>query len=494
MKKTFLHLVSLLLLGAFAAAQTPAQEQSLQPTGKVNRLNKAPVSTEVLKVKLPRAQEITLANGLTVMVLEQHKLPQVTMALWIKSGALSDPKDSPGLASFTADMLREGTATRKSSEIAAQLDELGATFFANAEFGRDLTGVSASSLSDSADKTMELMADLVLNPTFPAEELERYRRRELLGLQQQRTNAGFLARERFAKAIYGDSPLAVQSTTAEVLRAVAPDALKGFHAKYYAPNNAILGIAGDVTMAQAKALAEKYFGKWQKRDVPAGSALDVANRNAAKVYMVDRPGSVQSNILAGTVSLKRSDPDYIPLTIANRILGGGSSARLFQNLREDKGYTYGAYSRISSDIYPGTFVANTEVRNAVTDGSLKELMYEMKRLREEPVGATELEEAKRAIVASFALSLESTADLLNRSMSVKYYGLPADYWDTYSEQVAKVDAAKVQAIAQKYVDLPHLQIVVVGDAKQVGEAVAKYGSVDTFDTDGKMVTPAGPTK
>ncbi|HUR37040.1 MAG TPA: pitrilysin family protein, partial [Terriglobales bacterium] len=417
------------------------------------------------------------------------KLPQVSFSLWIKSGALSDPKDAPGLASFTADMLREGTTSRKSSEIAAQLDDLGAQLNASAEFGRDLTTIGASSLSDSADKTMELMADIVRNPTFPAEELERYRRRELLGLQQQRSSAAYLARERLAKAIYGNSPLAVQSATAESLRGANPESLKSFHGKYYAPNNAILGIAGDITMAQAQALAQKHFGSWKKQDVPAPANLDVSARNGAKVYLVNRPGSVQSNILAGGVSLKRTDPDFIPLTIANRILGGSSSARLFQNLREDKGYTYGAYSRISSDIYPGTFVANTEVRNDVTDGSLKELLFEMKRLREETVGTTELEEAKRGVVAAFALSLESPADLLSRSMNVKYYGLSADYWDRYSDEVAKVDAAKVKEIAQKYVDLPHLQIVVVGDAKQVGEAVSKYGTVENFDSDGKMANP-----
>ncbi|HUS20274.1 MAG TPA: pitrilysin family protein [Terriglobales bacterium] len=490
MNKTLLNILSLLLLGAFAWAQqpTPGMDQA-QPTGKVNRLNQAPVNTELLKIKLPRAKEITLANGLTVMVLEQHKLPQVSYSLWIKSGALSDPKDAPGLASFTADMLREGTTTRKSSEIAAQLDDLGVQLNANAEFGRDLTAISASSLSDATDKTMELLADIVLNPTFPTEELERYRRRELIGLQQLRSNPGYLGRERLAKAIYGDSPLAVQSPTVESLRGANPTSLKAFHGKFYAPNNAILGIAGDITLAQAQALAEKYFGSWKKQDLAKPAMLDVSNRNNAKVYLVDRPGSVQSNILAGTVSLKRSDPDFIALTVANRILGGGSSARLFQNLREDKGYTYGAYSRLSSDIYPGTFVANTEVRNAVTDGSLKELMFEMKRLREESVGSTELEEAKRSLVASFALSLESAGDLLNRSMSVKYYGLPVDYWDRYSDEVAKVDAPKVQQIAQKYIDLPHLQIVVVGDAKEVGEAVSKYGTVENFDADGKMVAP-----
>jgi predicted Zn-dependent peptidase len=204
---------------------------------------------------------------------------------------------------------------------------------------------------------------------------------------------------------------------------------------------------------------------------------------------------VQSNILAGGLSLRRSDPDYIPLSVANRILGGGAAARLFSNLREEKGYTYGAYSRVSSDLYPGTLVANTEVRNNVTEPSLHELMYEFKRLRDEKVPQGELEEAKRSIVSSFALSLENPAGIVNSWMTVKYYGLPADYWDKYSDQIAKVDAETVQRVARKYVDLDHLQIVVVGDAKQVREGVAKYGTLEMFDADGKAVeakTEAAP--
>lgn len=492
MKKTMMNLFLIFLLGALAFAQAPTQSMD-QPTGKVKALGRAPVNNQLLNVKLPRAEEVTLANGLTVMVLRHTKLPQVSYSLWIKSGALSDPKDAPGLASFTADMLREGTTKRKSTEIASELEELGASLNANAEFGRDVTTISASSLTDAADKTMELMADVVLNPTFPADELNRYRTRQLVALQQQRANPGYLARERFAKAIYGDSPMAVQSPTPESLRAATPESMKAFHAKYYAPNNAILGVAGDITLAQAKALAEKHFGGWKKADLPKPMTYDVKGGSAAKVYMVDRPGSVQSNILAGTLAIKRTDPDFIPLTVANRILGGGSSARLFQNLREDKGYTYGAYSQFNSDIYPGFLVANTEVRNAVTDGSLKELMFEMKRIREEPVEAKELDDAKRALVASFALSLENPGNLLGRSMTVKYYGLPVDYWDRYAAEVAKVDAAKVQQIAQKYIDLPHLQIVVVGDAKQVGEAVAKYGTVENFDAEGKVIKASATT-
>ena len=488
-KKIFSATIALCLATAALHAQQPQGPggDTKQLPSKVQRLNKAPVNNEVLKVKLPHPVEVTLPNGLTMLVLEQHRLPTVYYSLWIKSGAVSDPKDAPGLASFTADLLREGTAKRNSTQIATELDELGATFNADAAFGSNLTTIQSSGLSQSADKLMDMMSDIVLNPSFPAEELQKYQRQEGARLFQQRTNPGFLARERFSRAIYGDFPAAVQAPTVDSLKKASPETLKGFHDKYYAPNNAILAVAGDVTVAQATELAKKYFGAWKNHPIEGAGFGTVGAPTAAKVYLVDRPGSVQSNILAGNLSLRRSDPDYIPLVVANRILGGGAAARLFSNLREEKGYTYGAYSRVSSDLYPGSFVANTEVRNAVTDGSLHELMYEFKRLRDEKVPQAELEEAKRSIVSSFALSLENPAGIVNSWMSAKYYGLGNDYWDHYSDEIAKVDANTVQRIARKYVDLDHLQVVVVGDAKEVREAVAKYGTVEVFDAEGKPV-------
>jgi len=477
------------------AQQPPAAGDSKQLPSKVQRLNKAPVSNDILKVKLPHPVEVSLPNGLTMLVLEQHRLPTVSYSLWIKSGTLSDPKDLPGLASFTADLLREGTAKRNSAQIATELDELGAGFAADAAFGSNLTTIQTNGLSQSADKLMDLMSDMVLNASFPADELQKYQRQEGARLYQQRSNPGFLARERFARAVYGDFPASVQSPTTDSLKKATSEALKGFHDKYYAPNNAILAVAGDVTVAQAKELATKYFGGWKNHAIEGTGFGTVGAPAAARVYLVDRPGSVQSNILAGGLSLKRSDPDYIPLVITNRILGGGSAARLFSNLREEKGYTYGAYSRVSGDLYPGAFMANTEVRNAVTDGSLHELMYEFKRLRDEKVPQTELEEAKRSIISNFALSVENTQGVVNSWMAVKYFGLGNDYWDRYSDEVAKVNADTVQRMARKYVDLDHLQLVVVGDAKEVREAVAKYGTLELFDADGKAVetkTEAAP--
>jgi zinc protease len=458
---------------------------------KLQRLNKVPINHDILKVKLPHPVEVTLPNGLTVLVLEQHRLPTVYYSLWIKSGALSDPQDMPGLASFTA-VLLDATAKRDRSQIASELDELGASFHAAAAFGSNLTTITCSGLTESADKVMEIMSDIVLNASFPAGDWRKYQRSKGVRLVGQRADPDFLARERFNRAVYGDFGAAIFSPTPESLNKATPEALKAFHGKYYAPNNAILAISGDLTVANATELAKKYFGDWKSRPVEAPAFGSVTGPAAAKTYLVDRPGSVQSNILAGGLSLRRSDPDHVPLWVANRILG----ARLYSNLREEKGYTYGAFSNVTMDLFPGVFVANTEVRNNVTEPSLHELMYEFKRLRDEKVPQAELEEAK-GYVSSFALSLETPSRIAERWMAVKYYGLPADYYDQYSDQLAKVDADAVQRVARKYVDLDHLQIVVVGDAKQVREGVAKYGTLEMFDADGKAVeakTEAAPAR
>jgi zinc protease len=483
--KSFLFVAAIFLFAMAAFAQQPQGGDAKPLPGKVTRLNRVPVNSEILKVKLPHPKEFSLPNGLTVLVLEDHRLPTVNYSLWIKSGALSDPADMPGLASFTVDMLREGTATRSSSQIASELDELGATFGGNAGFGSNLTTVQASGLSQSGDKLMELLGDLVQNPKFPADELEKFRRQEKARLTQARSNPALLARERFYKAVYGGFPASVQLATSDSVQKATPEALQGFHDKFYVPNNAILAIAGDITLAQASALVKKHFGAWQGHPVSATKWPDLPSPGPARIYLVDRPGSVQSNILMGGLSLRRSDPDFIAITVMNRILGGSASSRLFANLREDKGYTYGAYSRVNGDLFPGVLAANTEVRNPVTDGSLHELMYELKRIRDEKVPAAELEDAKRSIISSFALSLENPAGVINAWMQVKYYGLPENYWDVNSDQVAKVDAAAVQQMARKYIDLDHLQVVVVGDAKEVREAVNKYGTVSVFDADGK---------
>lgn len=431
---------------------------------------------------------------MAVLVLEQHKLPTVAFSLWMETGALADPKELPGLAKFTAEMLREGTTHRSSAQLAAEVDDIGASLGASAGFGGSISTVGASGLVEDADKIVELMSDIVLNPTLPEQELEKYKTRQLAALEEARSNPDFLAREMFYHVLYQDFPASVISATPESVKRATVEQLKQFHQQYYAPSNAILGIVGDVTVDQIMPLVEKHFGEWQNRPVNEPTLARIPAPSAAKIYLVDRPGSVQTNILLGNLSLRRADPDYIPLTVMNRILGGGPTGRLFINLREEKRYTYGASSYFNSDVYPGAWTASTEVRNEVTDGSMHELMAEFKRIRDEKVPETELDEARRAIVARFALSLEQPGTLLNSWLTLKYYNLPEDYWDRYPEEVAKVSQDVVRRVARKYVDLDHLQIVCVGDGKQIDEVLKKYGPVEVYDTEGKPVEAAAASR
>jgi predicted Zn-dependent peptidase len=474
------------LTGTTVRAQGPGGEKGTA-VSEVQRLNRAPVSKEILRVKLPRPRETKLPNGLTVLVLEQHKLPTVAFTLWVKTGALADPKDLPGLAKATAEMLREGTTHRTSAQIAADVDGLGASLMASADFGADTSTVSASGLSESTERLLELMSDVVLNPTFSSEEFAIYQKRQLAQVEQMRSRPGFLASERFHKVLYGDFAASIVSATPESLKAISTAQLKDFHDRYYVPNNALLGVVGDVQFDQVVSLIQKSFGAWQSHPVAPPDLGKISPPAPTKITLVDRPDSVQTNILAGDFAVRRADPDFIPLTVMNRVLGGGPSARLFLNLREKHGYTYGAYSSFTSDIYPGAWRANTEVRNAVTDGSLHELMEEFKRIRTQPVPESELDEARRSLVARFALDLEQPPTLLNFWMTVNYFRLPQDYWDRYPEEVAKVSPEVVEQAAKKYVDLDHLQIVCVGDGKQIKDTLKKYGPIEVYDADGKRL-------
>ena len=467
-------------LGAIVAspalAQAPAGQDKSVPLSSVVRLNRAPVSKDILKVKLPQASTHKLSNGMTVLILEQHKLPTIALELEMEPGAIADP--SPGLAKFTAEMLREGTAKRDSGALAAATDEIGAQLNSEADFGGSDSTVYIAGLTDSTETMFDLLSDLVMHPSFPADELEKYKKRQLGELEDEMSRPSFLADREFHKALYGNTNYAVTAPTPEQINAVTSVMLSEYHHKYYVPGNAVLGIVGDVNTSDVMKLVEKYFGEWPKASPPNVKLAEVPAPQAKKIVLVDRPGSVQTNIVAGNLAIKRNDPDFFALTVMDRIVGGGPSARLFLNLREVHGYTYGAYSQANSDVYRGFWAANTEVRTGVTDGSLHELFYEFNRIRTEPVPANELDEAKRALVASFALSLEDQLQLLGDALEVHHFGLPEDYWDKYPEHIAGVDAAAVEAAGKKYVDVDHMQIVCVGDGKQIKDVLGKYGAVE----------------
>jgi zinc protease len=471
-----------LCTGSTGLPQAPGQPQSMK--GVVIK-GKAPVSKEVLKVTLPKAFESKLGNGLQVVVLENHKLPVFAVQMVVLSGGISDPADQHGVAQFTASMLREGTKTRNSREIAEQVESLGASLVATSGLSTTTSTVATSGLMEQFDPIMALFADVVLNPSFPADELKKIQARTVAQLRAQRSVPGFLAAEMFSKVLYGQHPAGRVAPSPEEVQRLTPEALASFHATWYRPNNAIFAIVGDVRPDAVIAALEKAFGTWKRGEISPVQVPAVADPGAARICVIDRPGSVQTNFLLGGLTIDRTDPDYPALSVANRIIGGSPSARLFMNLREDKGYTYGAYSNFTAYKFRGAFQANTEVRTDVTEGAMKELTYELRRLADEMTPPDELENARRSIVGSFALQLESPQSLLQNVITQKIYGLPADYWETYPRKISAVTAEDVQRVARKYLDIKRVQVVAVGDAKKIAGPLRNYGPVEVFDTEGK---------
>jgi zinc protease len=463
----------------------PGQESLSTPQSKVERKNKAPVSREILRVKLPKPVEAKLKNGLTVLILEDHRAPFVNVQLHIGgAGALFEPAGMAGLASATAHMLREGSQTRTSIQIAEEIDRLGAALSAGASFGSPDAVLSVSGLSDNFDQWFGVATDVLLHPSFPVEELEKMKQRQRVQLREQRSAPGFLLDERFHRAVYGEHPAANVAPTLASLDALSQAALIQWHRERYAPQDSILGIAGDVRAKDLIAKLEKQLAGWRKTEVTETWPRNPTAATERKVFLVDRPNSVQTTLALGNIAIDRRNPDYPSMVVMNHVIGGGASSRLFLNLREEKGYTYGVYSDFSALRYPGPWRAGGNLRTEVTQGALTEFFNEIRRIQDEKVPAAELEASKRSIVASFALSLEQPTRVLGFAITRKLYDLPADYWDTYPAKIMAVSADDVQRIARKYLKPNSLQVVAVGDADKIKPILEEYGKVEVFDANG----------
>jgi predicted Zn-dependent peptidase len=473
-----------------APAAVRGQEGAAMPPAKVERKNRAPVARDILTVKLPRPVEAKLKNGLTVLIVEDRRAPYVSVQLHVGgAGGLFEPRALTGLASVTAQMLREGTKTKNSIQLAESIDRLGASIGASSSFGSSDTVLSAAGLSDNFDSWIGIAFEILLQPSFAADELEKLKQRMRVQLREQRSNANFLLSERFNRAVYGEHPAANVSVTTESLDRLTQDALRQWHRERYAPQNAILGIAGDVRAKDLIAKLEKLLAGWKKTELKPILPRDALAAGARKVFLVHRPNSVQTTVALGNIAIDRRSPDYMPMVVMNDVIGGGASARLFLNLREEKGYTYGVYSDFTAVRYPGPWRAGGNMRTEVTEGAMVEFFNEIRRIRDEPVPLGELAESQRSIVASFALSLEQPSRALAFAITRKLYDLPADYWDGYAAKIAAVTVADVQRVARKYLDPDKLQIAAVGDAGRIKAVLEKYGAVEVYDSDGAPLPP-----
>ncbi len=460
-----------------------------RPVAGVVSKGRAPVSDKLLEVKLPRPQEADLPNGLHVMVLEDRRAPQVGIQLSMRgAGGYYDPADHAGLAQFTAANVREGTTTRSTTEIAEQLDRLSATLNVTTGMSSEDATVAASALTEHLDMVLDLMADVLLSPTFPEQDFARYKAQTRAQLLQQRAQAGFLAIERFSIVVAGDHPDGRISPSVASLEKTTRNDLMAFHRARYVPDHAVIAIAGDISMADAMRKIQARLGSWKKTGTPPPTVTDPAPLQRSGIFLVDRPNSVQTNLMVGAQAIRRTDPDYFALTVLNKVIGGGPTGRLFRHLREEKGYTYGASSSIDAPRFRGVWVADTEVRTEVTEAALNDLLDELRQARETRIPPKEFADAKRSLVASFALTLESPQALLNNAVTRYRYNLPTDYWDRYPDRIMAITDADAQAMAKKYLDPSRLQIIAVGNSEGVARALRKLGPVEVYDAEGRKIT------
>jgi zinc protease len=434
-------------------------------------------------LKIPTATEATIANGLRVVVIEDKRLPLVSFRLAMRTGDAHDPKDLPGLMDMLTGLLTEGTSSRTSREIADEVARLGATLQAGAN--SDYTTVAASSLTMFGDEILELMADVVLSPVFPENEVELARQNTKESLKQQRAQPTFLANEMVAKVMFGDHPYSVTAPTPASVDAVTRERLVEFHKQKFLPNNAVLVIAGDVDQDAIRKRVERLFSTWQAGDVPTDNFPKPPARAARSAYVIDRPGSAQANIIIANHGLTRTSPDYFPMLLMHTVLGANASSRLFMNLREEKGYTYGAYSSLDARRTAGTFRSSAEVRTPVTGDSLKEFFYELNRIRTEPVSDKEIADAKSYLTGVFPIRLETQEGLIDQLVQIKMFGLPDDYLEIYRSRVQAVTVDQIRAVAEKYVRPDEAAIVIVGDGAQLLDQVKPYSEdIEFYNTSG----------
>ena len=461
-------------------APAPAKPQAVVIKGR------APVSDKVLDVKLPKPREGDLANGLHLIVLEDHRTPQISFQLIIPgAGGYFDAVGAIGVASVTATMLREGTPTRNTSQVSEQIETMAGGLNVGAGMSSLDATVNGSALTEKFDALFDLSADVLLHPTFPDAELAKYKQRTAAQLSQQRSSAGFLGQELYQKVMMGDHPGARLSMTPDEVKNVTRDQMVAFYQTHYVPDHAAIAFVGDISYDQARTLVESKLATWKNAGTPVVAATNPKPAGPARVFLVDRPNSVQTSFVVGALSVDRTDADYDALQIMNAVVGGGPTGRLFTHLREEKGYTYGAYSGLTAGRFRGPWTASTDVRSDVTEPALRDLMDELRQIREVTVAPKELQDKKRSLVAGFALSLESPQQVLNYYITRWTYKLPADYWDQYPKRVMGVTSAQVQAVATKYLDPSKVQIVAVGDGKKIEETLKKFGSLEVYDSEGK---------
>jgi len=434
----------------------------------------------------PRVER-TLPNGLRVIVTRQTAIPKVSITLTVLSGYSSDPADLTGLASLTADLIQEGTKTKSSRQIRREVFGMGGSLTAAAS--QDFTSVSVRGLSEFAPRLIDVVADVAMNPTIPEDEVAILKQQHLQTVSQQKASPQFLANRTFRKALFGEHPYARTSETEASLQAMDRAKLVGFHRDHYRPNEAFLLIVGAIDPDAMMAAAEKAFGGWMRGEVPSPAYPAPPALSGRHVYFVQRPNSVQSSIAVGNVAVKRSDPRWYELTLANTIYGGAFNSRIVRNIREEKGYTYSPQSGLTGFGNTGFYRFAADVRNDVTGPALTEVFKEIDQMRAEGSDGTELQGAKQYLRGIFPIQTATQTGLSATLNNVYVFGLPKDYPETFRAKIAAVTPEQVKSASATLFGSENSVIAIVGDYAKVKDQLASYKNITFVDADGKTIPP-----
>ena len=441
---------------------------------------KPPKSGKPKDVNFPAFFETKTDNGITVLVIQDNRLPLVTSRFVFRSGSYLDHfsgKNKYGLGSMTSELLTKGTKNRNASKIAEEVDYIGATLSSGCSY--DATYVSSYSLKKYFDNMFEIMSDVILNPAFDEEELNRSREQRINSLLAMVDDGDYLADKFFNKYVYGNSPYAFpiegeKDSTNELITAD----LNNYYSKVYSPENLIVAFVGDINPDEAVNKLNSYFSDWKSTVKDNQEIIPVSLQNSSKVYLTEKPGAVQSSLKIGHLGVERNNPDFIKINVMNTMLGGYFTSRINKNLREVNGYTYGARSSFGCYKFSGDFSITTEVKTEITADTNKEILKELNDIRDNFVGKEELQNVKNYISGSFPMQLETPNEIASKVINLKLHILDDDYYNSYIHKVNEITKEEIQEVANKYLHPDKLTYSIAGNSKALKDEMQQFGEVE----------------
>ena len=452
---------------------------------KIFQLAEPPIDPTLLKFHFPDVKEIQLANGIHLLVVERKELPKVYLRLGLNIGSKNDPSNRAGLVQLFANTLKKGTESRSYAEIIQTIEQIGGDL--DTTVNEDFLVIHGEFLKDYIRTGMEVISDLILHPSFPQDEIEKERYKLIADLENEKSSPDFLAQRRFEKAIFTPHPYGLYKTQASLQEMSRTDLLS-IHQKFFGAQDAFLVMAGDITETEAQKLATEFLGQWNPKSPDQAELNPPVNLTRSQIQLVHRPASEQTHILIGNILFPRNHPEFVKMMVMNKILGGGGSGRLFMNLREEKGYTYGAYSSLLTRKDSGAFMANAEVRTDVTLPAIEAFHEEFSKIKNEKVDSNELKNAKRFLRGIFPLQNETPSSIASLALKEKLFELGEDYWNHYLGELGEVTATDVRETASIFLQDTADVTVIVGDADRLLPSLEPLGEISVYDLEDKKVS------